>query len=58
MEGGLIHYFSASDIESLSKLKPNSKEFEIIEIAHRSEGESLQEKRGEFQKFKCRPIGL
>lgn len=58
MEGGLIHYFSASDIESLSKLKPNSKEFEIIEIAHRSEGESLQEKRGEFQKLKCRPIGL
>lgn len=60
MEGGLIHYFSASDIEALYKLKPNSKEFETIDIAHRFEGESLQEigALGEFQTFKCRPIGL
>lgn len=60
MEGGLIHYFSASDIEALYKLKPNSKEFETIDIAHRFEGESLQERGalGEFQTFKCRPIGL
>lgn len=57
MEGGIIHFFSGGGIDSLSKLKPNSKDFEIIDIAYRFKGESLQD-IGEFQTFKCRPVGL
>lgn len=60
LEGGVIYWFSGGLLrEALFKLKPNSKDFDILRDANHSEGEYFDlEEIGDSTTITSRPVGL